>query len=154
MHFEHVSQESAQEIAEQAALLDETQDAIFVRNLDGKILFWNKGAEHLYGWTSQEVLGRNRDNDLYANPEKLEESYRVTVSHGQWHGELLHFTKKKGQLAIESRWKLLRDAEGRPKSVLAINTDITERKKVQAQFMRAQRTESIGTLGWGALRTT
>jgi len=73
----------------------------------------------------------------------------VTVSHGQWHGELLHFTKKKGQLAIESRWKLLRDAEGRPKSVLAINTDITERKKIQAQFMRAQRTESIGTLAGG-----
>ena len=53
------------------------------------------------------------------------------------------------EITIEARWTLIRDKEGRPKSVLAINTDITEKKKIEAQFMRAQRMESIGTLAGG-----
>jgi len=138
-----------EQIVEQAKFLDEARDAIFVRDLKGKILFWNKGAERLYGWTSAEVLGGYQDEVLYANKKALEESYRATVSQGEWNGELQHFTKDKRELTIESRWTLIRDQEGNPKSVLAINTDITESKKIEAQFMRAQRMESIGTLAGG-----
>jgi len=138
-----------QQIAEQASFLDKAQDAIFVRDLEGKLLFWNKGAERMYGWVRQEVVGRNMDEFLYTHPEKLKEAYRLTISVGEWRGELQHFTKDQRELTIESRWTLIRDSEGRPKSVLAINTDITEKKKIEAQFMRAQRMESIGTLAGG-----
>jgi len=141
--------EAEERIAEQATFLDKAQDAIFVRNLEGKMLFWNKGAERMYGWTRQEVVDRNVDEILYTEPTKLAEAYRLTVSRGDWHGELKHFTKGKEELVIESRWTLIRDHAGRPKSVLAINTDITEKKKIEAQFMRAQRMESIGTLAGG-----
>ncbi|MCE0498319.1 MAG: PAS domain S-box protein [Methylacidiphilales bacterium] len=137
------------QIVEQAAFLDEARDAIFVRDLKGKILFWNKGAERLYGWASREIVGQYHDDILYADLKALEESYRVAVSEGEWNGELKHFTKDKRELTIESRWTLIRDQDGRPKSVLAINTDITERKKIEAQFMRAQRMENIGTLAGG-----
>jgi len=138
-----------EQIEEQASFLDKAQDAIFVRDLKGNLVFWNKGAERMYGWTRQEVLGRKMDDLLYTEPKKLSTAYECTIREGEWHGDLQHFTKNQGELTIESRWTLIRDSEGRPKSVLAINTDITEKKKIEAQFLRAQRMESIGTLAGG-----
>jgi PAS domain S-box-containing protein len=138
-----------EKIEEQAALLDKAQDAITVRNLEGRILFWNKGAERMYGWARQEVLGRNIDELLYADAKKFEEASTNTLNTSEWSGELQSLTKDRRKLIIEARWTLVRDNDGRPKSVLAINTDITERKKIEAQFMRAQRMESIGTMAGG-----
>jgi PAS domain S-box-containing protein len=140
---------SEEQIAEQATFLDKAQDAIFVRDLEGQMVFWNKGAERMYGWARGEVLGRKMDELLYTSDKELAEAYRLTTSQGDWHGELHHFTKDGTELIIESRWTLIRDKEGLPKSVLAINTDITAKKMIEAQFMRAQRMESIGTLAGG-----
>jgi PAS domain S-box-containing protein len=141
--------QAEEQIAEQAAFLDKARDAILVRDLEGKILFWNNGAERMYGWTHQEAVGQNIGGLLYTDPKKFEELNGLTISQGEWHGELQHLTKDRRELTIEARWTLIRDNEGRPKSVLAINTDITEKKKIEAQFMRAQRMESIGTLAGG-----
>ena len=138
-----------EQIAEQAALLDKARDAILVRDLKGKILFWNKGAERMYGWTGEEVLGRNIGELLYTDPKKFETVNGLSISQGEWQGELQHLTKDRSEITIEARWTLIRDNEGNPKSIFAINTDITERKKIEAQFMRAQRMESIGTLAGG-----
>jgi PAS domain S-box-containing protein len=140
---------SEEQIAEQASFLDKAQDAILVRDLEGRILFWNKGAERVYGWLRQEVVGRKVAELYYADPKKFEESNGLTISQGEWSGELVHVTKDKREIIIEARWTLVRDSEGLPKSVLAINTDVTEKKKIEAQFMRAQRMESIGTLAGG-----
>ena len=140
---------AAELIAEQAALLDEAQDAIIVRDLEGKVIFWNKGAERMYGWTRQEVVGVDVSGILFANSKRFAEVNALTLSQGKWSGDLQHLTKDKSEITIEARWTLIRDKEGRPKSVLAINTDITEKKKIEAQFMRAQRMESIGTLAGG-----
>ena len=62
---------------------------------------------------------------------------------------MLHLGKDGREITVEGRWTLVRDAGGNPKSILAINTDITEKKKLEAQFLRAQRMESIGTLAGG-----
>ena len=141
---------SAEElIVEQAAFLDKARDAIVARDLQGKILFWNKGAERLYGWTSMEVRGRNVGRLLYANPVRYEEINKLVLVKGEWTGELHHITKSRGEITIETHWTLIKDRDGNPKSILAINTDITEKKRVEAQFMRAQRMESIGTLASG-----
>jgi PAS domain S-box-containing protein len=140
---------NAEQIAEQAALLDKTRDAILVRDLHGKILFWNKGAEVTYGWQQQEVLGRNVKEFIYADPGIFENINGLTLSKGSWSGEVQHLTKDRNQIIIEARWTLICDDEGRPKSVLSINTDITEKKRIEAQYMRAQRMESIGTLAGG-----
>lgn len=136
-------------IAEQAALLDKAQDAIITRDLEGKILFWNKGAERMYGWRGEEVVGGNVGGLLYAHPKKFAEAHRQAIRQGEWHGELQHLTKDRREITVEARWTVIRDKEGQPKSVLAINTDITEKKQIEAQFMRAQRMESIGTLAGG-----
>ena len=141
--------QALEQIAEQAALLDEARDAILVTDLQGRALFWNEGAERLYGWTRQEVLGRKLGELFHLDPRKFEEISHQTISQGEWHGELQHLTKDQRELVIEARWTLIRDSEGCPKSVLAINSDVTEKKKIEAQFMRAQRMESIGTLAGG-----
>jgi len=137
------------QITEQAALLDKAQDAILVRDVDGVLLFWNKGAERLYGWTRAEALGQNVTDLYYPDRKKFEEVNGLTIRRGEWHGELQHTTKDHREIIIEARWTLIRDREGNPKSVLAINTDITEKKKLEAQFLRAQRMESVGTLAGG-----
>jgi len=138
-----------EQIAQQAALLDEARDAIIVRDIEGKILFWNKGAERVYGWTRHEVVGRNVTDVLHTTRQTLEEISEVTVSRGEWHGELQHLTRDRRKLTFEVRCSLIRDGQGRPQSILAINSDITERKNIEAQFMRAQRMESVGTLAGG-----
>ena len=140
---------ATEQIAEQAALLDEAQDAIIVRDLEGKVIFWNKGAERMYGWTRHEVLGLDAGKLLFRNPKRFAEVSALTISEGKWSGDLHQLTKDKCEITVEARWTLIRDNEGQPKSVLAINTDVTEKKKIEGQFMRAQRMESIGTLAGG-----
>jgi len=139
-----------EQIREQAALLDQAQDAIMVRDLDHKILFWNKGAEHIYGWTAAEAIGKDaRDLIFKHSSEQFEIARKSVIEKGEWMGEM-HQTQRDGTaLVIESRWTLVRDEKGVPKSILVINTDITAKKGMEAQFLRAQRMESIGTLAGG-----
>jgi len=130
-------------ISQQAALLDQAQDAILVRDLEQKILFWNKGAEKIYGWTAEEVVGRPLFNEM------LDQARIAVLKNGEWQGEL-HQKRRDGvEIIVESRWTLVRDDQGQPTAILVINTDITEKKRMEAQFLRAQRMESIGTLAGG-----
>jgi PAS domain S-box-containing protein len=139
-----------EKLIEQAALLNQAHDAILVRGLDNRILFWNQGAEHIFGWTAEEAIGRDVKELVYrANLSQFDEAKRAVIKDGEWAGELNQVTKEGKQVITECRWTLVRDADGQPKSILAINTDITERKRLEAQFLRAQRLESIGTLASG-----
>jgi PAS domain S-box-containing protein len=137
-------------IREQAALLDQAQDAILVRDLEQNILFWNKGAERIYGWTAEEAIGRNAADLLLKEPSRVFENARQTViDKGEWSGEIHQLRRDGREIVVESRWTLVRDHQGAPTSILVINTDITEKKGMEAQFLRAQRMESIGTLAGG-----
>lgn len=139
-----------EQIREQAALLDQAQDAILVRDLNQNILFWNKGAEHLYGWTSEEVVGRNAAELLYyERSAQFDAARRAVVKNGEWKGEAHQRRRDGAEIIVESRWTLVRDESGSPTSILVINTDATEKKRMEAQFLRAQRMESIGTLAGG-----
>jgi PAS domain S-box-containing protein len=139
-----------QKIREQAALLDVSTDAIAVRDLENHILFWNKGAESLYGWKAANALGKNANEllDKESSP-KLEEALHTVVKKGEWYGELHKVTKSGMKIIVNSRWTLVRDEQGQPKSILTVDTDITEKKQLEAQFLRTQRLESLGTLASG-----
>lgn len=142
--------QAEQKIREQAALLDVATDAIFVCDLNNKILFWNKGAERLYGWMAQEAEGKRVNELLDQNTAvKLEDVHNVLAEEGSWQGELDQVTKESKEVIVFSRWTLVRDQEQRPKSILVVNTNITENKQLEAQFLRAQRLESLGTLASG-----
>ncbi len=138
-------------IREQASLLDIANDAIIVCDLDNYIIFWNKGAERMYGWTQEEAIGSNTTTLLY-HPSKSIKNNDVlssTLAADQWTGEIRQRTKSDQELTVQSRWTLVRDKRGIPKSILIVNTDITEKKVLEAQFLRAQRMESLGTLAGG-----
>ncbi|MBV9385516.1 MAG: GAF domain-containing protein, partial [Chroococcidiopsidaceae cyanobacterium CP_BM_ER_R8_30] len=141
---------SLAQIQEQVTLLDQSQDAILVLNMEGHICFWNKSANRLLGWTTTEAIGTKIEQLLGFKHSPQLEAAQNAVSHvGEWHGELHPVTKSGQEIVVESRWTLVRDSEDKPKSILVINTDITKKKQLEAQFLRAQRMESIGTLAGG-----
>ena len=138
-----------QRVAEQAALLDKANDAILVRDLQHRILYWNRAAERLYGWTAAEAVGRSVQELLYGISSAFLDATKEVLAKGEWTGEIDQFAKDGRTITVEGSWTLVRDEAGRPKSILAINSDVTERKQLQRQFLRAQRMESIGTLAGG-----
>lgn len=145
-------QEAEEKLHEQAALLDLAKDAIAVRDLDDVIRYWNKSAELLYGWTAEEAIGKNANDLIYGdepNLPQLEMAQKQILETGEWQGELHQTTKDGKHIVVESRWTLVRDKAGAPKAKLIINTDITQRKQLEAQFLRAQRLETIGALTGG-----
>lgn len=143
--------QAEQKIRDQAALLDVSSDAIILRSLEDKILFWNKGAERLYGWLPEEALGKDANRLLYDDTwlDQLDEVKIILFQTGQWQGELHQVSKKRKEIVVYSRWTLVKDENKQPKSILVVSTDITEKKQLEAQFLRAQRLESIGTLASG-----
>jgi PAS domain S-box-containing protein len=136
-------------LREQAALLDKAQDAIWVLNLDGTVAFWNRSAERIYGWTADEVRHRGARELLFNNTQVFDRCQQAVLDEGEWVGEIEHKTQEGKQLLLVSRWTLVKDEAGQPRSILAINTDITHQKLLEQQFLRAQRMESIGTLAGG-----
>ncbi|HRK06577.1 MAG TPA: PAS domain S-box protein [Pseudobdellovibrionaceae bacterium] len=138
-----------EKLREQAALLEKAQDAIIVRDLQHKILFWNSSAVRIYGWPKSEAIGKNIQTLLYSDPTHFLNATRTVLSKGEWTGELEQRTKDGRSIVIEGHWNLVTDEKGQPKSILVINTDITHKKKLEEQFLRVQRMESIGTLAGG-----
>jgi PAS domain S-box-containing protein len=138
-----------QRAAEQAALIDEARDAFVVRDLDHRIQFWSKGAERLYGWTAAEALGRKIQDLLKIEPAKFQEADDAVRRNGAWAGEFQKIGKSGDELIVDARWTMLRDARQEGGSILTIDSDITEKKRTQAHFLRSQRMESIGTLAGG-----
>lgn len=143
--------EAEAQIEEQAALIGIAKDAIMVKDLEDKILFWNPGAEKLYGWKASEIIGKYANKTLfsqiYENSFKL--AKKSTIENGEWQGELHKITKNGREIIVSSSWTLVRDSKNYPKSILTVDTDITEKKLLEAQFLRVQRMESIGTLASG-----
>lgn len=141
--------EREERLREQAALLDHAQDAILVSDLHQRVLYWNRSAERLYGWTAAEAAGRPVTELIFAETKAFRHALEVTLARGEWVGELEQRTKDGRSRIIEGHWTLVRDDHGAPKSIFVISTDITERKKLEAQFLRAQRMEGIGALASG-----
>jgi PAS domain S-box-containing protein len=141
--------EAEEKIREQAALLDVTTDAIIFRDFDNRILFWNHGAERLYGWSAAEALGQLTTTLLYKNLPQLQDARQTVIEQGEWQGELEKINKLGKAVVVQSRWTLVRDEVSHPKAILSVDTDITEKKLLADQFLHAQRLESLGTLASG-----
>ncbi len=144
------SQRQAKElISEQTLILDAARDAIVMTDLDQQVIYWNKGAEAIYGWTRDEAAGR-RINDLFSiRGIAWMDTYKTVLQEGSWKGEVSHATKTGGTITVENRISLVRDTEGQPKSFLFMNSDVTEKRRLEKQFLRTQRMESIGRMAGG-----
>jgi PAS domain S-box-containing protein len=137
-------------IREQAALIDKAHDAILVQSVDGKIIYANPGAQRLYGWTLSELQSNGAGAELFSRDvDRAAQARTSAINHGEWNGELQINTRSGDRLIADSRWTLIRDESGKPATLLIINSDITEKKQLEAQFLRTQRMNTIGALAGG-----
>ncbi len=141
--------EVEKQLRQQASLLDQAHDAIMVWDLARRVTYWSRGAAQLYGWSAGEAIGAALIDSLSADPDQFADATRDLLAAGEWAGELQHRTRLGAPITIFARWTLVGDAVDAHKTVLAIHTDITERKRLEQQFLRSQRLESIGTLAGG-----
>jgi len=143
-------QRTEEENHQQAELLNHATDAIFVRNLEQKIIYWNKGAERIYGWSSAEAIGKLASDLLYKRTAPPRDSiWKTVLDKGEWMGEIEQATKSGQPIFVTNRRTLLRDSSGAAEAVLNINTDITEKRGLEAQLQRSQRMDSVGALAGG-----
>ena len=134
---EEAARQAAAKLHEQASLIDLSHDAIMVCNLDRTLRFWNKGAERLYGWTSEEVMGKTMEALMYPSPQVLINVLNQTVADGHdWSGELEQIRRDGTPVYVETRTTALHDAQGQVNGMLAVNTDLHERKQARDEIMR------------------
>jgi two-component system cell cycle sensor histidine kinase/response regulator CckA len=144
--FEAAKKIADAKIREQAALIEKAHDAIFVQSLEGKIIFANASAQRLYGYEGKDF----DPNHIFAVDAKAAATARQTaLDVGEWNGELKQQTKSGKTITVASRWTLIRDDHGQPTALLMLNTDITEQKLLEQQFLRTQRMNTIGSLAGG-----
>ena len=145
-----LNEQADEKIRSQAELLEITRDAILLRDFSDHILYWNAGAERLYGWTAAEVAGKTMSGLLLGKDTRTAiEALRAVRDKEDWTGEMKHLTRDGKELTVQSRWTLVRDSHGGPKGILVVSTDITDKKRMESQLLRSQRLESIGTLASG-----
>jgi two-component system, cell cycle sensor histidine kinase and response regulator CckA len=133
-----------------AALVDKAHEAIMLLDVNGCVQFWNMGAQRLYGWTANELLGMTLGGVLHDEHHPApSDALRIALERGEWAGELVQLTKDGKERNVQSSWTVVLDDDGIPGGILTINVDITERKKLEAKFLRTQRLESIGMLAGG-----
>ena len=137
-------------LAQQAALLDLAQDAIIVRDNDRRIVFWNRGAEVLYGWPAEFAIGKITSELLrteFLTPAAEIEAH--LLQEGHWEGEASPMTRDGRRLIVASRWALQRDANGAPSGILTLANDITERKAAEeALFIEKERAQvTLNSIG-------
>jgi PAS domain S-box-containing protein len=149
----------SRELAAHTALLDLARDAIFARDAQRRITFWNRGAQSTYGFSEAEALGVNPGELLRTEyPIPLEKIERIVTETGGWDGDLVQHTRDGRRLEVESRWAAQYDESGALAGLLEVNRDITsrlrleaeaERERLQNQLHQAQRLESLGQLAGG-----
>lgn len=143
-------QRAEERLSELAAMLDLAQDAIIVYGFeDQKVTFWSKGAESTYGWSAAEAIGQKIGELIFEDQTRPDALAEALLAGGERRGDGAHRAKSGRSLIVNSHSTLVRDAAGQPKSVLLINLDITEQKRLATHQLRAQRMESIGVLASG-----
>lgn len=138
-----------QRVAEQAALLDASRDAVVVRSLEGVVQYWNSAAAELYAWSADEAEGRGFRELVTDHSDEFEAAMRATLRVGYWNGELHETTRDGREITVDSRWQLLRDADGAPRGVFSLGSDVTQWRADEEARLRARRLESLGTLAGG-----
>jgi PAS domain S-box-containing protein len=137
-------------LKEQSMLIDSMRDAVIIRDLDGRILFWNKGAELIYGFSASEVMNKSAAKILWGeNQDDIKQIVQNVLRAGHWSGELKKRRKTGEELRVESNWILTYNEQEKQKAIITIDRDVTERWRLQEQFLRAQRLDSLGRLAGG-----
>jgi PAS domain S-box len=126
----------------QSKLIELAYDAIFICDIQSRLLSWNQGAESLYGYSKQQALGQVVHLLLQTQfPQPLADIHHHLKSTGRWEGELDHVSRSGKLVRVESRWVFIANEQEYPAVFLEINRDITEREKLQRERIEAQAAE-------------
>ncbi|GAA4016072.1 EAL domain-containing protein [Actimicrobium antarcticum] len=128
-------QDADTKLAEHVALLDKAQDAIIVRGIDQRVQFWNAGAQRLYGWSANEAIG-NALPESMLSVEDQQHIQQQLLDTGEWTGILRQRCKNGRLVLVEGHWTLARGDDKQPRSILMIDTDITERTAAEAEIQQ------------------
>lgn len=124
-------QRQAAQLAGRSQLLDMANDAVFATQ-DEKIAYWNRGAERLYGWTSNEAIGQEPGHLLQSQlPIPRQQLVKQVAQEGYWEGDVIQIRRDGARIVVASRWSPWRDDQGNDVGYLEINTDISERKRAE-----------------------
>ena len=135
---------------EQSVLLNLVTDAIILWSVDGRVKFWNRSAERMYGWLSEVAVNKQVVDFLYhPSDPQYQAAIAQTLNTGQWSGELHLLTRRGKKIAVSSNWHLVATPAGKVQSIISIDSDITEHKVLERKFLHAQRLENLGTLASG-----
>ena len=133
---EEAERRAATRLHEQASLLDLAPGAIVVRNLDLTIRFWSKGAERLYGWPADAVLGKTMQSVMYRNPQLLTSAIaQIRAAQGDWTGEMEQVDRDGTPVFVEMRGTVVRNQNGQVDGVLIVNTDVRERRQAREEIL-------------------
>jgi PAS domain S-box-containing protein len=125
---------------QQARLLDQTHDSILVRDMNGVITYWNRGAEELYGWRAEEIIGKQSHEFLETIfPAPRDELQQELLRTGRWEGELKRMKADGSSVIVACRWALRRDEQDQAVSVLETNNDVTARKHREKEISKLNR---------------
>jgi two-component system, cell cycle sensor histidine kinase and response regulator CckA len=142
---ERARQQAEREIRQQASLLDKAREAISAVDSRGCVTYWNASAESLYGWKASEAVGRELRRLLYPHDSDLFDStFRIVAQQGEWRGELPLALRNGGRVLVESFWSRVNDEHGRMESVLIVEADVTEARRLDRQLRHSQRIETLG----------
>ncbi len=143
--LEHRVSERTHELKQRADLLDLATEAIMVRDPEGVIQFWNSGAEELYGWPREEVLGKNVNDVVAIKPHNSNGSLQPDLfDSGRWEGNLVHSTRDGREIVVASRQALKTNGDGGIGAILEINRDITATLQTEEALRRAERLAAMG----------
>ncbi|MBG6075567.1 PAS domain S-box protein [Polaromonas sp. CG_9.11] len=133
---EAAERKTAARLHEQASLIDLAPGAIVVRNLDLSIRLWSKGAERLYGWPAEQVLGKTMQTLMYRDPQVLTAAIeQIKAAEGYWTGEVAQVACDGSPVYVEMRGTVVRDVSGQVNGVMIVNTDIRERRQAREEIL-------------------
>ena len=133
-------------LRQRADLLDLASEAIMVRDLNGSIQFWNSGATALYGWTSEEVLGKNLHQLLNTKFPVPNHEMEASLSAGnRWEGNLVQYAKDGREIVVACR-KIVQSNGSKPRVVLEICRDITGKLQAEEALRKSERLAAMGRM--------
>jgi PAS domain S-box-containing protein len=131
------------------ALLEAAPDAVVVHDPENCVLFWNRAAEALYGWTAEEIAGRPITRILYLDRNEREDAMTALRNDGVWHRELRQLDRNGNEYLVQVRQHMQRGREGQPLAIISFNTDVTEIRKLADAQERAHHVQSSSILAGG-----
>ncbi len=136
----------------QAAVLSQVNEAVLASDLTARITYWNEAATKLYGYSSEEALGRDGTELLqteWPNSADIHGHSDALRSVGSWRGEMRHTTKSGERILVEASIRILRDASGNPVAGISVMQDVTAKRRLEEQLRHSQKMEALGVFAGG-----